>query len=140
LAAERYLDKHPDRAVRWGYSPQNKSAQSKIPLHMAAGYRPVPAEELGEDLSDFYGGAGSEVRVVDSVLMEMPAELKQEREDILRDDALEEANLAQTAYYDAMAAEEQRAAGKGIKPVGEIKYHSTTHAVSIPEIREGGEK
>ena len=127
--ANPYKEAHPEKAIRWVYSPEHNQTASQIYKRQAQGYAIV--DPTDEELDYPHGITGSQVRVADLVLMSIDKELRVEDEAQAHEIATREANKSKDSYLEAQArvvAGKQQGVG-----LGQIKASTEEIEVKVPE-------
>lgn len=126
--AEPYKEAHPDKAVRWVYSPEHNNTMSQIYKRQAQGYALI--DPTDEDIVYPHGITGSVVRVADLVLMSIDKELREEDEIQAQELAEREANKSRDSYLQAQG---RLSAGKhtGVG-TGGVKASTEDIEVKVP--------
>lgn len=114
---EAYRKRHSDRDCRWVYAPTHKPELSNVLSRRAQGYEEVCICDLPEAEGLMAGLSPDDVvRVADTVLMSIEAELREMFKKELHSDAVEQGNRVERKYYEELRAaeEEAKAGGKHI--------------------------
>ena len=98
--ADLYKAKHPDRDVRYVYSPVHRPDLSNVLTRRAQGYIPVIAQELGTDVPGIK--ADEDVRVGDVVLMSIERATREAISQELEDLAKEQSSSVERSFYDSI--------------------------------------
>jgi len=126
LLGEMYLERHPDRDIRWVYHPEHRPDLSNVITRRAYGYEEVYVRELGESVLGLKDA--DVVRVGDVVMMSCPAEVKKELREEIAERAREQASSVERGYYEAIdeikkpSGAEMRARGKAAIEEREVAY------------------
>lgn len=112
---EAYRERHPDRDCRWVYAPTHKPELSNVLSRRAQGYQEVCIVDLPEAEGMMAGLSPDDVvRVADTVLMSIEAELREIFKKELHSDAVEQGERVEKKYYEQLLAAEEEA-GTGAK-------------------------
>lgn len=137
---ERYSDAyraaHPDRAVRYVYSPEHRPELSGVIGREAVGFKLVTYEELGITFEGMDPKAV--VRVADLVLMSIEADKAAEQRVENRQHALEALKTTQQDFYEKTEqlgeSTRSRTSGRpGIRPIGSSDLAIKTHEYEIEQ-------
>jgi hypothetical protein len=120
MLGEKYRELVPDRDCRWVYAPIHKPELSNVMSRLAQGYVPVLIKDLPLAKGLMPGLKPSdEVRVGDTVLMSIEAEVREIFKEELHQDALEQGKRVEREYFDALEGEsEEGSSGEAHKASG----------------------
>ena len=126
-----YRAANPDRDCRWVYAPTHKPELSNVLSRRAQGYIEVRFKDL-PDAEPLMRGLGPDdaVRVGDTILMSIEAELRQIFKDDLHAHALEQGERVQRSYYERQEElAETSGSGRKHKGVarGSVSIQERTH-------------
>ena len=108
-----YRELNPERDCRWVYAPTHKPELSNVLSRRAQGYTEVTLKEL-PDAEPLMRGLSSDdaVRVGDTILMSIEAELREIFKEELHSDAMEQGERVQRSYYEAQEQLEEQGSGR----------------------------
>lgn len=125
--ADQYLEKNPDREIRWVYAPEHDARHSQIYRRQAQGYKLVDPQN--EELDFPHGITGSQVRVGDLVLMSIDKDSRSEDEQMQKEIAQREAAKSRDTYYEAQL----RMGKTSPRATGDISDRSEHFEVKVEE-------
>lgn len=138
MLADMYIKGHPDKDVRFVYSPEHKPELSNVTSRHIDGYRMCYVKDLGDDVAEMLPGMKPEdpVRVGDVVMMGIAATIRREIQEELDQAAADEMGRVQEEFYEAI---DEVALKSGMRdeykarPRGTTKTEHVEREVDVPE-------
>ncbi len=131
MLADMYMERHPGMDVRWVYSPEHKPELSNVISRQADGYKNIYNKDLGEDFVASIPGLKPDhpVRIGDTVLMAIPAEVRKAIQQELDTRAKGELERVEQEFHSRISSmelpsgmrEEYRARPRGRSVIEEVE-------------------
>lgn len=97
---QAYLEKHPDKVIRWAFSPEHKPELNKVWKWQVEGYTLI--DPVAEELELPHGVSGNTVRIGDLVMMAQDVEDRAAADEDLKAAAIADSRKSTESYYESM--------------------------------------